>query len=243
MIDITYDFRSDTPKGKDPDTYSPTLNNYHRILWSKELPNGEVMDLSSGKPPYVLAWKDFFLTSDTIIVEINNSKNQKIIDQVNNLVDDSAEYFEHLLRRSYTIGSMIVFPCHTNSMNQRRGTHPKIRDRWDLTLECIRRYYAGEGSPLSKVIEGDKSFYDLFVDFKGYVDFFFLQDCVSEDYSEVKIWCGDASFEKSGLPETVGDYFRFIRKEHELLDKRNGRIQKYCIANNLLGNSQLYEKE
>lgn len=28
-----------------------------------------------------------------------------------------------------------------NSMNQRRGTCTKISDRWDLTLECIRRYY------------------------------------------------------------------------------------------------------
>ena len=236
MIDITFDFRTDS-KG-DPDTYSPTLNEYHRMLWSKKLPNGEVMDLRSGKPPYVLTWKDFYLTSDTIIVEINNSKNQKIIDQVNAMVDDSDAFFENLLRRSYTIGGMIIFPCHTNSMNQRRGTHPRIRDRWDLTLECIRRYYAGEESPLSKVIESDKAFYDLFVDFKGYVDFFLLQDCVSEDYSKVDIWCGDASFQKSGLPETVWDYFKFIRKEHEFLDKRNTRIQQYCIHNNLLGNDK-----
>ena len=42
MIDITFDFRTDS-KGRDPDTYSPTLNAYHRALWSKELPNGEVM--------------------------------------------------------------------------------------------------------------------------------------------------------------------------------------------------------
>ena len=238
MIDITFDFRSDTPKGKDPDTYSPTLNKYHRMLWSKELPNGEVMDLKSGRPPYVLNWKDYYLTSDTIIVEINNSKNQKIIEQVNNLVDDPVTYFENLLRRSYSIGGMILFPCHTNSMNQRRGTHPKIRDRWDLTLECIRRYYSGEESPLTRVIESDKSFYDLFIDFKGYVDFFLLQDCVSEDYSKVDIWCGDASFQKNGLPETVGDYLKFIRKEHEFLDKRNKRIQQYCIENHLLGDDE-----
>ena len=31
MIDITFDFRSDA-KSKDPDTYSPTLNAYHRAL-------------------------------------------------------------------------------------------------------------------------------------------------------------------------------------------------------------------
>jgi len=129
---------------------------------------------------------------------------------------------------------MIIFPVHVNSMNQRRGMNILIADRWDLTLECIRRHYAGEESPLTKVIEQDRAFYDLFVDFKGYVDFFFLQDCVSEDYSSVNIWMGDTSFRKSGLPETVEDYFNFLLKEHIFLDKRNLRIQEYCIKNDIL---------
>ena len=69
MIDITFDFRSDA-RGKDSDAYSPTLNLYHRLLWSKELPNGEVMELQSGGAPYALNWKDFWFSSDTIIVEM-----------------------------------------------------------------------------------------------------------------------------------------------------------------------------
>ena len=81
MIDITFDFRSDA-RGKDPDAYSPTLNAYHRILWSKELPNGEVMELQSGRAPYALKWKDFWFSSDTIIVEMTHLKNKKMIDQV-----------------------------------------------------------------------------------------------------------------------------------------------------------------
>ena len=233
MIDITFDFRSDS-RGKDPDSYSPTLNAYHMALWSKELPNGEAMDLHSGKPPYTLYWKDFCFSSDTIIVEMRNLKNKKIIDQVCERIKDFEEYYHHLLRRSYSIGSMVIFPVHVNSMNQRRGTNIRISDRWDLTLECIRRHYAGEESPLTKVIESDKAFYDLFVDFKGYVDFFFMQDCVSEDYSTVDLWMGDASFQKSGLPETVDDYLRFLLKEHIFLDKRNWRIQEYSIKQNLL---------
>ena len=233
MIDITFDFRSDS-NGRDPDTYSPTLNAYHRILWSKELPNGEVMDLHSEKPPFVLSWKDFYFTSDTIIIEMRNSKNKKIIDQACGRIKNIEEFYGHLLRRSYSIGSMVIFPVHVNSMNQRRGMNVLISDRWDLTLECIRRHYAGEDSPLSKVIEADKAFYDLFIDFKGYVDFFFLQDCVSKDYSSVNIWMGDASFSKSALPETVEEYFTFLLKEHIFLDKRNKRIQDYCISNRLL---------
>ena len=232
MIDITFDFRTDSD-GKDPDTYSPTLNAYHRALWSKELPNGEVMELQSGRRPFVLSWKDFYYTSDTIIVEMIGIKNKKIVDQVRAIIDDPDDFYEHLIRRSYSIGSMVIFPVHTNSMNQRRGMSTKIRDRWDLTLECIRRYYAGEESPLSKYIESDKAFFDLFVDFKGYVDFFLLQDCVSDDYSKVDIWCGDASFQKSGQPETVEEYLKFLYKEHMFLDKRNSRIQEYCIKHGL----------
>lgn len=128
---------------------------------------------------------------------------------------------------------MVIFPVHVNSMNQRKGMNIRIADRWDLTLECIRRYYIGEESPLSKVIEGDREFYNLFVDFKGYVDFFFMQDCVSDDYSSVDIWMGDASFTKNGFPETVDDYFRFLLNEHIFLDKRNRRIQEYCIDHKL----------
>lgn len=33
-IDTTFDFRDDTPEGKDPDQYSPTLRRYHKLLWS-----------------------------------------------------------------------------------------------------------------------------------------------------------------------------------------------------------------
>ncbi len=240
MIDITFDFRTDS-KG-DPDTYSSTLAKYHQVLWSKQLPNGERMELKRSKDtPYVFTWKDFELSSDTIIIEMVDSKSKKLMDQVRQSIDDFDSFYEHILHRSYSIGGVIIFPRHRNSMNQMRGMNSIIRDRWDLTLECIRRYYAGEKSPLSKVIESDKSFYDLFVDFKGYVDFFLLQDCVSDDYSRVDIWCGDASFEKSGLPDSVDEYLTFIRREHEFLDKRNARIQKYCIENNLFADEDTRE--
>ena len=36
---------------------------------------------------------------------------------------------------------MIIFPKLRGSMNQDRGTNPMISDRWDLSLECIKRYY------------------------------------------------------------------------------------------------------
>jgi hypothetical protein len=43
MIDPTFDFPTDA--GGDPDTHSPTLRRYHRILWSKPLPGGTMFEL------------------------------------------------------------------------------------------------------------------------------------------------------------------------------------------------------
>lgn len=42
-IDVAFDFRTDAG-GKDPDSHSPTLRRYHRLLWSKPLPSGEPFD-------------------------------------------------------------------------------------------------------------------------------------------------------------------------------------------------------
>ena len=186
------------------------------------------MDLEGGKRIYYLKWNGMDFSSDTIIVSFRYKKYRHMMDLVRAKVGNFENYFEKLIRRSYTIGGTIIFPAHVNSMNQSKGRNGVISDRWDLTLECIRRYYASEESPLSKTIESDKGFFDLFVDFKGYVDFFFLQDCVDPDYSKVDIWVGDTSFTGSGLPKTIDDYFTFIEKEFTFLDKRNARIRDYC---------------
>ncbi len=248
IIDTQFDFTTDTPGywegfwdkndglgggGADPDSKSPTLKKYHQILWSKHLPNGEFMDLQPGNSYHYLLWKDFEFSSDSLVVEFRYYRNKHIIEQVKEKVGDYKKYYEDLIRKSYTIGGMTIFPMHSQSINQRRGCSTKISDRWDLTLECIRRYYKGQESPLYRTLEKDKAFFDLFVDFKGYVDYFFFQDAVSDDYSSVDIWCGKGDFSEDGLPKTVDEYFSFIEKELEFLDKRNKRIRDYCIENNL----------
>ena len=246
QIDVNFDFTTDSAGywdgfwdrneglgygGSDPDSVSPTLRRYHRLLWSRKLPNGEVMDLKEGFGPYYLTWKDFRFGSDSIIVGFRYVKYKYIIEQVFERVGDYKAYYEDLIRRSYTMGGMIIFPKHQSSMNQNRGTNAVISDRWDLTLECIRRYYNGEKSPLYDTIYRDKDFYDLFVDFKGYVDFFLLNDCVSDDYSKVDLWCGNFDFTEPGLPKTVDEYLSFIDKEFDFLEKRNKRILEYQNKN------------
>lgn len=63
-FDTHFDFRSDNG-GKDPDIGSPTLRRYHRLLWSKRLPNGEMMQLTHDKGGY-LKWQDFEFGSDAV---------------------------------------------------------------------------------------------------------------------------------------------------------------------------------
>ena len=139
MIDTTFDFRTDTPKGKDPDFYSSTLRQYHQLLWSRKLPNDEVMELENRKAPYYLTWKDWEFASDAFLTLLCNGRNRKMMEQVRGEAVDFDAWCEEFQHRTYTIGGMIIFPRHTGSMNQRRGMHPRIVDRWDLTMECIRR--------------------------------------------------------------------------------------------------------
>lgn len=38
---------------------------------------------------------------------------------------------------------------------------------------------------MERIFSQKQMFFNLFIDFKGYVDFFFLQDLVSNDYKQV----------------------------------------------------------
>lgn len=238
-IDVTFDFTTDTPGfwdgfwernnglgycGNDPDSCSPTMRRYHRLLWSKKLPNGERMVLVEGCGREYLVWRDFVFASDSITTGFRYGRCKDLIDDVAASMDDYRGWMESIIRRTYTIGGEIIFSKHRNSINQIRGSNRSVCDRWDLTLECIRRFYEGEKSPIDWCLEQDRAFFDLFVDFRGYVDFFLLQDCVSKDYTEVKLWLDTVPFRDDPLPKDVDGYLTWIRNETEFVDRRNGRI-------------------
>ena len=242
-IDTAFDFTTDSPGfwdgfwerkgglgycGSDPDSCSPMLRNYHRILWSRELPNGQVMELKEGYGSDYLNWDGMRFASDSITTGFRYERCRSLIDEVSDSMEDYRSWMESMIRRSYTIGGAIIFPKHRNSINQIRGSNRAIIDRWDLTLECIRRFYEGEESPISWCLEQDRGFFDLFVDFKGYVDFFFLQDCVSNNYSKVKMWLDTELFETDPFPKDVDEYMKWIDSNLDFVDKRNERIVDFC---------------
>lgn len=150
LIDTSFDFRIDAC-GKDPDAYSPTLRRYHKLLWSKALPSGRLFDLNDTVRGAYLHHSselgEFFLTSDSVIATFTRRVRMRHI--TNLFAEEENEAFRTI---GYTIGGMMVFPGNRingkRSINGERGCNGKIDDRFDLTLECIRRHYLGQWSPL-----------------------------------------------------------------------------------------------
>ena len=57
------------------------------------------------------------------------------------------------------------------------------------------------------------------------MDYFFLQDCVIEDYSAVRHWIGDGDFTKKALPSSVDEYLLWLERQSDFLKRRNARIK------------------
>ena len=223
-INTSFNVYSDTPEGKDPDSYSPTLRNYHKFLWSKKLPNGLLFKLDETIPMrlhHKSKIGEFVLSSDSIAHSYSNIKSTTdIIKNIN--ADEIAKF----LSLCSTIGGYIIFPSkrinNQMTINGARGVNKKIRDRFDLTLECIRRYYNKEDSPLNETLERYKQFFNLFDSFQGYVDFFLLQDLVTTDYSSIKYFIPFKTFENYALPNNIEEYNQY----------------KYNLSNFVLSRSQ-----
>lgn len=225
-FDVTFDFRSDTPPGADPDAYSPTLRRYHRLFWSKPLPTGELFELTAQvRRPFLVhrsARGEFWLTSDTVIPSFRKQRH------LMPLFEARPEVLRPFNRLGYTMGGMMLFPGKRVggkiTINAARGFHPSIKDRFDLTLECIRRHYVGGASPLDEVLARYADFFEVFRDFKGYVEFFLLQDLVSEDSRRVEFFLPFQDFEEDPVPRDEAHYLSYQQLAVEFLNKRNARM-------------------
>jgi len=227
QIDITFDFRCDKPPGKDPDAFSPKLRRYHRLLWSKPLPCGTLFKLTDTTPRVYLHHQselgEFFLASDTVIPSF--TREQQIAHIIDQIPVEELEVFNAI---GYTIGGMMVYPANRigrkMTINGARGFHPRIKDRFDLTVECIRRHYLRESSPLADTLERYADFFNLFENFRGYVEFFLLQDMVTEDFSAVKFFTPFNTFQASPLPSSKDAYLSYKQRATEFIQARNQRI-------------------
>jgi hypothetical protein len=229
VIDITFDFRSDTPPGRDPDMLSPTLKRYHKLLWSKPLPSGGLFELDDTTPGEYLhhlsELGEYFLTSDAVVPSF--TREVRLAHIVSQIPRADLDEFNRI---GYTIGGMMLFPGNRvgrrMTINGARGFHPRIKDRFDLTVECIRRHYLDERSPLSETLARYADFFALFGDFHGYVDFFLLQDMVTDDYSAVRLFTPFHDFTTSPLPSSVDAYEAYRQLATAFIQARNRRIDR-----------------
>jgi hypothetical protein len=228
MIDITFDMFSDSPPGMDPDSYSPTLQRYHKLLWSKPLPSGKPFALSDSTPGAYLHHQSdvggFFLSSDAITHSYVGTK--AMIPLLKQLPPGTNAI---LFEDCSTIGAYTLFPANRingkMTINGARGMSAKIKDRFDLTLECIRRHYTDEDSPLAEVLQRYSAFFDLFETFEGYVDFFLFQDLVADDCGSVKFYLPFDNFERPALPQDADEYIAYRELTLSFVAARNERIK------------------
>ncbi len=222
-IDITFDFRKDSKCG-DPDTDSQKLYNAHQILWNKALPSGKKLEINiiNGQYGRLLLQNNQYMnfSSDRMCPHFDGKYNGIFNGWLTN---EEIKLLKHKVR---TIGGHIVFPAHKKNgftINQARGISRKIGDRFDLTLECIRRFYKNEQSPLYNALNRYKDFFDLFIDFNEYVDFFLLQDFLNNQKQIIFALPFD-DFLRSPLPQNSDEYMQYKDKTIEIIEKRNYRI-------------------
>ena len=231
-IDTTFNFYSDSG-GKDPDSHSPTLKKYHKLLWSKALPNGEIFTLtdtdSNSYLTYISAQEKISLSSDSIS---NSYRDKKALSSI---VQDLSKEVEEFRNLGSTIGGYILFPNKKiegkMTINGARGFNQKIADRFDLTLECIRLHYLGMSNPLQEVLTQNTAFFKLFESFAGYVDFFLLQDLVDVNYESIYFFTPiKKMFESSPLPANKEEYLQYMKSSTSFTAKRNERIKAWSLS-------------
>lgn len=224
-IDVDLDLRLDA-KGKDPDRHSLALQKFSQRLWQRELPSGKALTLTLyGTKSRGFSLKhdselgSFALSNDTIA---NSNKNQ-----LKNFYEEMGVESNQAWHKM-GLACRILFPGNSidgeQTINQRRGTHPKIKDRFDLTLECIRIHYQGGESPLSETLERYSDFFSLFEDFEGYVNFWLLQDLVNDDFTEINFYLPFEGFINSPLPKTFEEYKQFRENQSKFINARKERI-------------------
>ena len=230
-IDITFDFRTDaTGESPDPDASSPTLLRYHRLLWSKPLPSGKHFELTPRtQRPYALLHDSelgkFLLTSDSVLPTFTRRPDmQAIIRQLPPADIDALNTI------TYTIGRMVLWPGNQIdgkwTINQARGCTGNIADRFDLTVECVRRHYEGDTThPLADAFGRYRDFFDLFGSFAGYVDFWLLDDLVDTN-GGLKLFLPSEDFTLPSVPRSLADYLAFCEHTIEFVTARNERIHQ-----------------
>ncbi len=227
--DLRFDIMSDRQGGQDADRHSPTLREQHRLLWTKPLPTGPSFDLVDVYPNGYLKYdsesgETFSLSSDASIRTFARvGRMSQVVASI------TPEELKEFRREGTTVAGCMLFPGNRigrrQTINQARGMHPRIADRLDLTLECIRLHYLTQSNPLEKVLNRYSSFFDLFDNFDGYVDFWLLQDLV--EGGAVRFFTNWKGFNSGSAFPSAEEYPEYRRRTLDFVRSRRSRMQNH----------------
>ncbi len=234
---------------RDPDSWHDGLRESHRILWSRPFPSGDAWSFApvpgwylKNVEPRANEPSEWSIGSDNFATTHTNA--------LPSMAAAIPGYQNGHLHDFCTIGGYIVFPnglAQTRttqvkprkwSINQARGMERRISDRFDLTLEAIRLYFAGittrDANPIGDVLDAYGWFFDSFgkgaEGFQAYVDYFFLNPMVPD--GRVVPMYGHALDFGDALPRrSQSAYNDYLAAQRAAVSDRNELITRWWEQN------------
>lgn len=175
LFDRNQNLKAGLSEAQDPADFSAKLAQYQILLYTKPLPSGGFLKLRANKFNQVEAelpsGESILLTSMPLIHQACfEADNHELLSKL------PQSQVDIMLRTLVTSGNYMLIPAQP--LNGYRlddfRKNPRIGNRIDLYLECVRRQYAGEPSPLDDILNPFKPWFELFLSFKQFVEFFYL---------------------------------------------------------------------
>ena len=236
----------------DPDSFSEILYDFYAELWNLNKLPFKVKKIWNGYAWELVGTGDYNLrlgTDSIMSIYWHRIDMRKFIcELIKSKNNDLKIFIREYLQIANTIGGFVLFPRHVQSINQRRGANSKIGDRFDLTLECIRRYYEeteksekdSNYNPLfggvnTDYIKEDKEFFELFgkgkAGFEKYTEFFCLNGSWVKNGQVLNLLnnqlLDEYDFGKTTNPlPTENNWWTFYRNIMDRLEARNQQIKE-----------------
>ncbi|MCL1987439.1 MAG: hypothetical protein FWG64_05645 [Firmicutes bacterium] len=241
-----------TTRYKDPDSNSLELYaDLATLLADRQLPNGKMLKIKkikqrkNGDNFYLELcvyihnkaneYTNFGITSDFISSSTFSAIKANV----------SATRIKESLKITRSIGGHVVWaiwklpnnPNKIESINQARGEECGLYDRFDLTLFHLKNWYEEKPCFLKKVFDSNENWLNLFVDFNGFINFFYLNSFVFDDTVQNitgirNLTCdwNENQILSDGtpcIPKTAKDYIIYMNSNEKAIQERNTKINKF----------------
>ena len=148
----------------------------------------------------------------------------------------SQKVIKEYLKVSRTLGGHIFFPRWQISNNKERikslniarggefisNKRPGFYDRFDIFLYDLKNWYDDVPSQLKKEFDSNKKWLELFVDFKGFINYFSLNNFLNSEYEVIDLTDSMNVIEKfkSYIPKEPSDYSLYFKNSSNIIIKR-----------------------